>query len=77
MHNCRQIHTFFMRIKIDAVFLDGDQKIVALIPRMSPGKASPYIKKARHVLELPEGTIERHGLEREMSLNIVESRETY
>lgn len=77
LQNCRQIHTFFMRMEIDAVFLDGDNRIAALIPNMARGNISPYIKKARHVLELPKGTIERYGLEREMSLNITESKETY
>lgn len=70
---CRQIHTFFMLIAIDVVFIDKNGMIVELFSGMPPGKISPYVKKACQVLELPEGTILNYSLEREMILKIAES----
>ena len=58
---CNSIHTWFMRFTIDAVFLDKQGSVVKLKARMKPWKMTLISRKARGVLELPAGTIERTG----------------
>jgi uncharacterized membrane protein (UPF0127 family) len=54
---CKGIHTFFMRFPIDAVFLDRDNRIVALYHSLQPNRLTLICRKAYSVLELPAGTI--------------------
>jgi uncharacterized membrane protein (UPF0127 family) len=63
------IHMFFMRFPIDAVFLsqaasNGDRTIVDCRPNLRPwlGLVLP-VKGAEGVVELPEGTIGRTGIQ--------------
>lgn len=58
---CNSIHTFFMRIPIDALFLDKEGKIVRLLPSMVPWRVSSIYSRARSVLELPAGTAAASG----------------
>lgn len=53
---CNSIHTFFMRIPIDAVFLDTSGVVVKIVPAMAPWRVSGIYAGARSVLELPAGT---------------------
>jgi len=58
---CNAIHTFFMRFAIDCLFVDKNNRIVKLIPRLLPWRISrPYLK-SRFVIELPAGTIAATG----------------
>ena len=52
---CAMIHTCFMRFAIDAVFLDGDLRVVRVCPDMGPWKFSPWVGDAVSVLELASG----------------------
>ncbi|MBZ0185913.1 MAG: DUF192 domain-containing protein [Candidatus Obscuribacterales bacterium] len=52
---CKQIHMIGMKYAIDAVFVDTDLKVVAVIHSIGPGQISPLIKTARSCLELPAG----------------------
>ena len=58
---CNSIHTWFMKFTIDAVFLDKKGNVVKVASRMKPWKLTAIARKARGVLELPEGTIEKTG----------------
>jgi uncharacterized protein len=58
---CSSIHMFFMRFAIDAVFLDADRRVVRLFPHLAPWSATPRVKGARSVLELPAGAGEASG----------------
>ncbi|MGA9520111.1 MAG: DUF192 domain-containing protein [Myxococcaceae bacterium] len=58
---CNSIHTFFMRIPIDVAFLDGQRRVVKLIPALPPWRASSVYFKARSVLELPSGAFAGSG----------------
>ena len=58
---CNTIHTWFMKFTIDAVFLDKQGNVVKIAPRMKPWKLTSIARKARGVLELPEGMIEKTG----------------
>jgi len=68
---CRQIHTWFMSIPIDVLFLDKKGKIVELIPELKPGKKSPFIREGYQVLELPAGTIQKFSLQKGDTVEIV------
>jgi uncharacterized membrane protein (UPF0127 family) len=53
---CNSIHTFFMRIAIDALFLSEDGTIVKLHHALPPWRATGIYFSAKSVLELPAGT---------------------
>jgi uncharacterized membrane protein (UPF0127 family) len=52
---CNQVHTFFMKFPIDAVFLNRENEIIA-ISELRPWRISKLYFKASRVLELPLGT---------------------
>lgn len=58
---CNSIHTFFMRIPIDVVFLDRQGVIVKLLPALPPWRATSVYFQSRSVLELPAGVLEASG----------------
>lgn len=53
---CNSIHTFFMKIPIDAVFLDASLQVVDICHAMPAWKMSRVYFGAKSVLELPAGT---------------------
>jgi uncharacterized membrane protein (UPF0127 family) len=55
------IHTWFMRFPIDVVFLDGDLRVLDVIPALRPWRIAGR-RGARAVLELATGEASRHGL---------------
>ena len=59
MKPCRQIHTFFMKFAIDAVFLDKQNSVLEILT-LKPFRLSAWIAKSRSVLELPTGTGKKH-----------------
>jgi hypothetical protein len=58
---CNSIHTFFMRIPIDVVFLDPGGVIVKQFSALPPWRATTVYFQARSVLELPAGTLQASG----------------
>ena len=58
---CNSIHTFFMKIPIDAVFLDKQLKVVKVCGAMVPWRISKVFWSAHSVLELPAGTTSASG----------------
>lgn len=50
----RQVHTFGMRYPIDVVFCDRAWTIVH-VARMRPMRVGRWVRKARYVIELPNG----------------------
>jgi uncharacterized membrane protein (UPF0127 family) len=57
---CKGIHTFFMKFSIDVVFLDRDNRVVALYRSLEPNRLTRVSGKAHSVLELPAGTLDAH-----------------
>lgn len=57
------IHTFGMPYPIDAVFLNGQMKILRLATRIAPWRICLAPAKTRHVLELPAGRVKALGLQ--------------
>jgi uncharacterized membrane protein (UPF0127 family) len=56
------IHTAFMRFAIDAVLLDYELRVIKLEAHLGPWRTAGA-RRARAVLELADGEIERVGLE--------------
>ncbi len=59
---CSSIHCFGMKFPIDVIFLDRNYYIVDLKGDMQPGSHASC-RKARFVLELKAGEIEKHDLQ--------------
>ena len=58
---CSSIHCFGMKFSIDIVFLDRNYQVVGIKENMLPGSRASS-RKARHVLELKAGEVERHSI---------------
>lgn len=58
---CNSIHTFFMRIAIDAAFLDAGGTVLKRYDALPPWRATTIHFKAQSVLELPAGTLAASG----------------
>jgi uncharacterized membrane protein (UPF0127 family) len=57
----KAIHTVGMGYPIDVLFLDRSGKVVHLYHAMPPLRASPYVRRARDILELPPGILAKTG----------------
>jgi len=60
---CNSIHSFGMRFKFDAVFLDKKLRVVHLVREMKPWRISKMVFSAHSVLELPAGLISQTATE--------------
>ena len=58
---CRSIHMFGMRFPLDVAFLDREGTVVETYPGLAPGRRTRWHRTARHVLELPVGTLAATG----------------
>ncbi|MRS01610.1 DUF192 domain-containing protein [bacterium] len=54
---CNGIHTFFMKFPIDVVFLNNENRIVALVRTLPPNRMTRIYLKSVSVLELPAVTL--------------------
>lgn len=52
---CQAVHTHFMRMAIDVIFVDRDWRVLRVIPAMPPWRQSPLVKGAAGVIELAAG----------------------
>jgi len=55
--HCQQIHMFFMKFAIDAIFVSRKQKVVGIVENILPGHISPIFFNANYCIELPVGSI--------------------
>ena len=62
-HNCNAVHTMLMRIKIDILFVDGENRICEIRKRLVPWVPVVRSANAVTVVELPEGIIEETATE--------------
>ena len=58
IERCSNIHTFFMRFPIDAIFVDHDW-VVRKVARAVPPWRMVWAPGACHVIELPSGAAEK------------------
>jgi hypothetical protein len=56
---CSGVHCMFMSIPIDVLYVDGQDRVVALDPNMKPWAVGRPHRGVRYVIELPAGTIAR------------------
>ncbi len=61
-NHCSAVHTFFMRIPIDIIFMDRSDEIVKVVECVPPGQFS-YCRGAAKTLELQAGAARRMGIE--------------
>lgn len=59
---CSSVQTFFMRFAIDIVFLDGDGRVVKVLPALKPYRVAFGGPGARSALELPVGGAAQCGI---------------
>jgi uncharacterized membrane protein (UPF0127 family) len=57
----KSIHMLFMRMPIDAVFCDGELRVVKVVRDLRPWRFAAC-RRARYVLEIAAGDAERLGL---------------
>ena len=57
------IHMFFMRFPIDAVFVDGDGRVVRIVEHLRPWRIVAWVRGARDCLELPAGEARAAGIQ--------------
>ncbi len=60
---CNSIHMFFMRISVDAAFLDKDGVVVRIYPSLRPWRVTRIVRKAKSCIELPAGTLAAAGVQ--------------
>lgn len=60
---CRAIHTFGMRFPIDAIYLDGDLRVVGVQEGVRPFRLGSFFRAARSVLETAPGSVAASGTE--------------
>ena len=53
------IHSFFMRFRFDAIFVDRDNRVVKVVPSMRQWWLAFGGRGAKDTIELPAGTAER------------------
>ena len=56
---CNSVHTHFMRMPIDILYVDKDDRVVDIDPQMGTWRIGRTRKGAIFVVELPSGTTER------------------
>lgn len=56
---CNNIHTHFMRIPIDVLYVDKQNQIVAIDAPIFPWRFGRIQRNAHYVIELPSGTAVR------------------
>ncbi len=61
--NCDSIHTFFMQINLDVLFLDRDNAIRGVQKGLRPWRPCVSCAGAASVIELPEGAVSRSSCE--------------
>lgn len=59
--NCRELHTFGMRFRLDMVWLDAEWNIVQVRRGVPPGRVARGPREARHVFEAAAGSLPELG----------------
>ena len=59
---CGSVHTLLMRFPMDLLYLDSENHVVKMHPRLQPFKFSAGNRQTHSVLELPEGFIVHNHL---------------
>lgn len=76
LEHCNSVHTFFMRMSIDILFLDRDGVVIKTAENVPPWRLGPIAFGAATVVELPAGTIRRTSTTRGDVIAIEDDAET-
>jgi uncharacterized protein len=60
--NCSSIHTFFMRVPIDVIFIDDRNVVMRVVANLRPWRPFVGCSGARSVVELAAGSAQRYGI---------------
>jgi uncharacterized membrane protein (UPF0127 family) len=55
----QSIHTFLMAFPIDVAFVAADGVVLQTIEAMGPSRISPFVRRARSIIELPAGALQQ------------------
>lgn len=66
---CNSIHTFFMRMSIDVIFVSQDGRVVRILTALKPWRMLMPVSGSRHVVETAPGNCNRKGLKEGDLLN--------
>lgn len=67
---CNNIHTFFMRFSIDAVFVDRDLVVQAVYEDLQPGRVIWYVPKAHSCFEMNSGVARAMNVQKGDKLHV-------
>lgn len=56
---CNSIHTYFMKIPIDVLYLNESFTVIDIQTNLQPWKIGKYNRKTHSILELPAGLADR------------------
>src|SRR4051812_28241324 len=59
---CGSIHTWGMKFAIDVLFLDASGTVLRAVPSVQPWRVCWPVRRARVVVEIPAGAIERGNI---------------
>jgi uncharacterized membrane protein (UPF0127 family) len=54
---CKQIHTFFMRMSIDVIFVSKDFEVLYVMENVPAWRLSPLLLKSLYTVELAAGAL--------------------
>jgi len=67
---CNSIHTFFMRFKIDVLFVSSENKVIKIYKGMKPFRVTSVYLKSAFVIEFPSGIATATNTEESDQLSI-------
>ena len=73
LERCNAVHSFFMRMPIDVLYVDRDNRVRRAQPWMKPWRVGPIVRGGHLVIELPAGTIDRTGTREGDQLELVDA----
>lgn len=76
---CNSIHCFFMRMTIDVIFTDKENKVVKCISELKPWHLAFGTLRSCNCIELPSGTLKKSGTlpGDRLCINFTEKEEKY
>ncbi len=67
---CNSIHTFFMLMPIDVLFVSGEGRVEEIKTELTPWKMVMPVKNAKHTVEMQANLAEKLGLKVGDSLSL-------
>lgn len=74
---CNSVHSMFMRFPIDLLFLDRELKIIRIIERFKPWKATPIFRDCHQVVEIKAGVASKKGVTVKDELEVIKPNPCY